>query len=162
MAPLVPFIPQIIGAVAAGGAAVYTAKKAKQAQDIKNQADADKAKEGVALNEQQSRANIERENQQAAQREGANQEAENAQANTMISSATAEKRNQDIQRELAAQQGQEEYAAKFKPGQSGEGEDSSSDFLVPKVADDTGLVRIASESGGSDGLTTPLTFGGNY
>ena len=160
-APVV--VAAVIGAVAAAGAAVYTAKKADQAADRKNAADAAKRREGIALGEEQSRSDLERANQQADQREGANAEAEAAAANTMQSSASEEMRNQELQRELAAQQATEDYAAKFKPGQGGEGEDSSSDFLVPKMDDNTGLVRSAGEAASPDaGLSTPLTFGGNY
>ena len=160
-APVV--VAAVIGAVAAAGAAVYTSKKAGDAADKKAQADATRRKEQMSLGDQESRANQERESQQAGSREGANAEAENAAANTMQSSATEEMRSQELQRELAAQQAQEDYAAKFKPGQGGEGDDSSSDFLVPKMDDNTGLVRSASEEKSTDaGLSTPLTFGGNY
>lgn len=157
-APVV--VATVIGAAATAAATVYTQRKAEEAADKKAEADSVRKKEMNALNEAKASAEIDRTKQQGDIKEAANSEAELAQANTMKSAAEAEKRSQDLQRELAKKQAHGEYAAKFKPGQGGEGEDSVVDFLVPKMDNDTGLIRKKDDSG--NGLITPLTFGGNY
>lgn len=152
-------IPALIGAAVAVGTAVYTAKKADQAAADKRRTDSMFRKEAMELEGQKTQAQIDRERAQAAAREGANQNAEDAQMNSMERIADNEAKQRALEKEMAAKDPQAEYATKFKPGQGSVGGDTASDFLVPKVADDTGLVRSKdSEGAGSAGLLTPLTF----
>ena len=147
-----------ISAAAVGvGAAVYTVNKAEDAAEDKANTDAMMRRESMSLAEAEANAGRQRERGQAASRELANSEAEASQVNTMESIAASDKLRMEQEKILAAKQGEVEYASKFKPGQGGEGDDSASDFLVPKVSSDTGLVRNASDTGGS-GLVTPLAF----
>jgi len=154
--PITPFIPLITAAVGVG-TTVYTQKKAEDAAQSKAASDSMKRREGQEL--EQSRANAEREREQgqAATREMANQAAEDAQLGSMENMAEQEKMRLEQEKLLAANQQESVYASKFKPGQGSEGGDSASDFLIPKIADDTGLVAAANDEGGA-GLVTGLGF----
>jgi len=153
--PLVPFIPLIAAGVGAAGT-VYVAKKAQDAADDKAQTDSMMRKEQMALGETRDAAARDREKAQAQTREIANADAEDAQISTMESIVEKDKLRLEQEKLLAAKDAENEYAAKFKPGQGGDGTDTVNDFLVPKVADDTGLV--ASDNTSSGGLIAPLKF----
>ena len=167
-APLVAWIganaaaASVIGGVAAAGigagASVYNQNKAADAAEDAAQQNAmiaaAKRQDSVNQSVQEQQNERDRGRGENATKNLANEEAFNAQMDSMNRAASAEKRAQDEARLLAMKDPNEEYAAKFKPGGDGFGDDSASDFLVPKVADDTGLVAKNSEAG----LVTPLTF----
>lgn len=156
MAFIVPFIP-LITAAAGVGAAVYTQNKAADAADDAAKTDAMKSREQMQLNQVKSDAELQRNRDQASSREIANQSAEDMQMQGMEGAAEEEMRRIEQEKLLAAQNPELDYATKFAPGQGGEGTDAASDFLVPKIADDSGLVRESTDQGAS-GLTTPLAF----
>lgn len=155
-APLVPFIPLIAAGIGAG-AAIYTQNKAEEAADEAAAINAMGKREAMALDTERNNATMERERGAAKSRELANASAEDMQLDGMEFAAEEEKRRIEQEKLLATQNPELEYAAKFKPGQGGNGEGSTNDFLVPKISNDTGLIRQAKDSG-AGGLTTPLAF----
>ena len=159
MAWIVPFIPAIVGAVAGVGTAVYTANKAEDAADQQAAIANSNKKERMALDEQKHSNNLERAKGENASKNMMDDEAMNASMSAMGSAAEREKAAREQEKLLMAKESENEYASKFKPGQGGLGEDTASDFLVPKVADDTGLVRQPNDNGG-EGLIAQIGFGG--
>ena len=154
--PLVPFIPLIVAAVGAG-AAVYQVKKSEDAAESAANANAMKSREAQSLSEAKANAQRSRDTQQSQIQEMANADAELAQAGTMENLASQEKTRIEQEKLLAGNREQAEYASKFEPGQGGNGDDSASDFLVPKISEDASLSRTAGDTGGG-GLVTPLGF----
>lgn len=156
MAPLIPFVPLIAAGIGVG-ATVYTQGKAEDAAEAKAAADAQSRNEKMGLDEQKTREARERAQSQSRQKEAGNALAFESQMNAMDRSAAAEKRAQDEARLLAENDPAEEYAAKFRPGTGETNSDSAMDFLVPKIAEGTGLVADTTP-GASTGLQTPLGF----
>ena len=133
----------IIGAVIGAAATVYSAQKAQQTADkaasenrkmtaAKNNAD-------IELNSERASADRQRYASDAAKMDAANN-------NAMSQAESSEDRMRDEnirareeQKRLSEQQGQVNYASKFKPGQGGDGDMSSSDFLVPKFDSNAGV-----------------------
>ena len=156
--PLIALAPLIAAGVGAG-TAIYSQKKAEEAAEKKAQTDAMLRKESQELGQAQSDAERERQRSQANARALANESASDMQMQGMEAAAEEEKRRLEQEKAMAAANPELEYATKFSPGQGGEGTDSTSNFLVPKIADDSGLVRSAeNESAGAGGIVTPLTF----
>ncbi len=147
----------LVSAAVGAGATMHTQKKAEDAREDANQICANERREAGRLAEVESEAASSREFAQANTREAANQAAEMETVGTMENVAEGEKMRLQQEKLLAAEQQQSEYASKFQPGSGAENTDTASDFLVPRVADDAGLVRTASDTGGA-GLVTPLTF----
>ncbi len=154
-APLIPFIPLIAAGIGVG-ATVYTQNKAEDAAKEKSATDAMRNRESQKLSETKMDQDRARDASQAQARNMANANAEEAALGTMENVAEGEKYRLSQEKLMAQENQQAEYASKFSPGQGGLGEDTASDFLVPKVADDTGLVR--SNDTGNAGLNTPLGF----
>ena len=156
MPQLIPFIPLIAAGIGAG-AAVYQTKKADEAADSAATANSMKSREAQSLSEAKADAQRTRETQQSQIQELANSDAESAQLGTMQNLASQEKTRIEQEKLLAGNREQAEYASKFEPGKGGQGEDSASDFLVPRISEDASLVRVAGDAGGG-GLVTPLGF----
>jgi len=152
-------IPSLIGATVAVGTSVYASRQADKAADKQARIANSNKRERMEIEQANSDAGRERAKGENKARNMLDDEAANAQMGAMNRAAEGEKYARDQEKLLAAQQAENQYASKFKPGQGGLGEDSASDFLVPKVADDTGLVRQANDKGGN-GLIAQLGFGG--
>lgn len=148
----------LISAAVGVGTTVYTQGKAEDAAESKARANALSQKENMELGEQRSKAERERMLQQSATKEAGNALAFGEQSNAMTRAAAAEKRAQDEARALAANDPANEYAAKFKPGSGEAGRDSATNFLVPRVAEGTGLVADNTPGVSGTGLQTPLGF----
>ena len=159
MAWIIPFIPSIVGAAAGVGAAVYTANKAEDAAEQQGRINNTRKQEAMNLQNEKANADRLRAKGEHASKNMMDDEAAAAQMGAMDSAAKNEKAAREQEKLLASQQAETEYASKFKPGSGGLGEDSASDFLVPKVADNTGLVRDTSDQGGN-GLVAEIGFGG--
>jgi len=155
--PQAAIIIPLLTAAAGVGAAVYTANKAEDAAKDAAATDNMRRTEAMTLDQQKQTAELDRNREQASSRELANQSAENMQMSGMENAAEDEKRRLEQEKLLAQKNPDLDYAAKFSPGQGGDGTDSSSDFLVPKLVDDAGLIRDSTDTGGG-GLITPLTF----
>jgi len=153
LAAVIPYLP-ILAAGIGAGTAVYAQGKAEDAAESKMKIDAASRAESQELGEAKTLADRERAKAQAAQKEAGSAEAFEGQMGSMERSAEAEKRARDEERLLRAESPDVEYAAKFKAGLGLAGDDTASSFLVPKIAEDTGLVS----TGESTGLNTPLTF----
>jgi len=156
---IVPFIPAIVGAAAGVGAAVYTSNKAEQAADEQAAIDAVRRKEAGDLMVEKAGADRDRAQGEHAAKGMMDDLAFDAEMSAMQSAAEGEKSAREQEKLLASQQAENEYNSKFKPGQGGLGDDTASDFLVPKVSDDTGLVRNKNDQGGN-GLIAQIGFGG--
>jgi len=159
MAFLPAILPALIGATVAVGTAVYSSNKASDAADKQAKIASSNKKERMEIEQANSDAGRERAKGENKAKNMLDDEAANAQISAMNRAAEGEKYARDQEKLLATQQAENQYASKFKPGQGGLGDDTASDFLVPKVADDTGLVRQASDKGGN-GLIAQLGFGG--
>lgn len=153
LAAVVPYLPLIAAGIGAG-TAVYAQGKAEDAAESKLKIDAANRAESQELGEAKTLADRERAKAQAAQKEAGSAEAFENQMGSMERSAEAEKRAREEERLLRQEDPDVEYAAKFKAGTGLAGDDTASSFLVPKIAEDTGLVS----TGEATGLNTPLTF----
>jgi len=159
MAWIIPFIPAIVGAAAGVGAAVYTANKAEDAADQQQKVANSNKRERMELDQQKQLENASRAKSENHAKNMMDDEAAEGQMGAMENAAANEKAAREAEKALMAKESENEYASKFKPGSGGLGEDTASDFLVPKVADDTGLVRDVSDKG-ADGLVAQIGFGG--
>ena len=156
-------IASVAAAGISAGVSIHNANKQERAAESAERRNAAtnnaRRAEAMDLEVQKGSDNRARAKAENASKNMMDDEAAAGEMSAMSSAANNEKSAREQERLLASQQAENEYASKFKPGAGGLGEDSASDFLVPKVADNTGLVRDTGDKGGN-GLIAEIGFGG--